>query len=116
MMMQMNQRNDKGQTHAYDMMQANNVAVIDYSSPDEHLNDEEDQVAGVIRRGKNDPRNDNYDDDSSLEEGELNSAQKQKLKNDLLRMGYDEDEEEFGATAGDGDDDEDDDDDDEEIA
>ena len=56
------------------MMQANNVAVIDYSSPDEHLNDEEDQVAGVIRRGKNDPRNDNYDDDSSLEEGELNSA------------------------------------------
>ena len=36
-------------------------------------------------------------DDSSYEEGQLNSAQKQKLKNDLLRMGYDEDEEEFGV-------------------
>ena len=53
-------------------------------------------------------------------DGELNSAQKRKLKNDLLKMGYDEDEEEFGATRDADDDDEDDeddedDDDDEEI-
>lgn len=44
---------------------------------------------------------DSYDEEDQsssgreLEEGELNSAQKQKLKRDLLMMGYDEDEE-FG--------------------
>ena len=48
-------------------------------------------------------------------DGELNSAQKRKLKNDLLKMGDDEDGEEFGATrdADDDDDDEEDDEDDE---
>ena len=72
--------------------------MIDYSSPDEPADGHK-------------PDDDEYgedDDDSSLDEGELNSAQKIRLKNDLLRMGYDEDEEEFGATA-DADDYEDDD-------
>jgi len=31
-----------------------------------------------------------------LEEGEINSAQKQKLKRDLLMMGYGDEEEDFG--------------------
>ena len=31
-----------------------------------------------------------------MEEGEINSAQKQKLKRDLLMMGYGDEEEDFG--------------------
>ena len=84
-----------------------NVGVIDYSSPDEQHGDEDD-LAHVVKKGKKGAAvEDDYSGDSSLEEGELNSAQKQRLKNDLLRMGYDEDEEEFGA-AGVQDDDEED--------
>jgi len=35
---------------------------------------------------------DEMDDEGALEEGELNSAQKLRLKRDLLMMGYDDDE------------------------
>jgi len=35
---------------------------------------------------------DELDEEGELEEGELNSAQKRRLKRDLLMMGYDEDE------------------------
>ena len=67
---------------AFEMMRQNKVGVIDYTAA-------QDAIAQQMREAKQ--------DDSSFEEGELNSAQKQKLKNDLLRMGYDEDEEEFGV-------------------
>lgn len=35
---------------------------------------------------------DELDEEGEMEEGELNSAQKRRLKRDLLMMGYDEDE------------------------
>jgi hypothetical protein len=49
------------------------------------------------------------DEDSSIEEGELDSAQKQRIKNDLMGM-YDDEDDEYGI------DDDDDDDDDSDIA
>ena len=71
--------------------------MLDYASHDDHIRHHEQQLKHMENH-RNEP--DHEDDDSSYEEGELNSDQKQKLKNDLLRMGYDEDEEEFGATVG----------------
>ena len=42
---------------------------------------------------------DDLDEEGELEENELNSAQKRRLKRDLMMMGYDEDEdyEEIGG-------------------
>ena len=53
---------------------------------------DEDEIAQVMHGGKRLT----LDEDSSIEEGELDDAQKERIKNDLINM-YGEEEDEYGV-------------------
>lgn len=54
---------------------------------------DEDEIAQVMHGGKRMT----LDEDSSIEEGELNDVQKQQIKNDLINMYGDEEEDDYGV-------------------